>query len=222
MIFNATFGMAFIRRYKISQHLLTIKLIVIFLFMSLSQVSANVNNQSFTLNEKNVSIETIFKSIEKQSEYSFLYDKLELSKARKVSINVKDAPIENVLDICFKDQPLSYKIFEKTIVLKMKSIIQEKLMPEPIKGKVVDEKGIPIPGVTVKVNGTKKITITDQNGLFTLDASAGEVLTISNIGFVAKEVVVGNDKDYNIVLKTQSSDLNEVVVTALGITKEKR
>ncbi|WP_084153008.1 SusC/RagA family TonB-linked outer membrane protein [Pedobacter jeongneungensis] len=90
-----------------------------------------------------------------------------------------------------------------------------------IAGMVKDDAQQPIPGVSVLIKGTKKATSTDLSGRFTLDAKTGEILVVSSIGFLSQEVQV-TGANLNITLKTDSKNLNEVVVTALGIRKEKR
>ncbi|KIA91874.1 TonB-dependent receptor [Pedobacter kyungheensis] len=90
-----------------------------------------------------------------------------------------------------------------------------------ISGIVKDDAQQPIPGVSVLVKGTKKAISTDLSGRFTIDAKTGETLLLSSIGFISQEVQVSGNT-LAIILKTDSKNLNEVVVTALGIRKEKR
>lgn len=90
-----------------------------------------------------------------------------------------------------------------------------------ISGIVKDDAQQPIPGVSVLVKGTKKAISTDLSGRFTIDAKTGETLLLSSIGFISQEVQVSGNT-LTIILKTDSKNLNEVVVTALGIRKEKR
>lgn len=91
-----------------------------------------------------------------------------------------------------------------------------------IKGKVTDDTGSPIYGVNVAVKGTTKGTITDSNGDYIISAAKGSTVTFSYIGFAATNVVIGNASTVNVSLKPDASILNEVVVTALGISKEAR
>lgn len=121
MNFSIFFAPGSLIRRKPTQLILVMKLTALFLFACLCQVSASVYSQNITLRQKNVSMEVIFKSIEKQTEYVFLYDNLELQNAHNVSIDVKNVPLEQVLNLCFKNQLLTYKIFDKTIVLRKKA-----------------------------------------------------------------------------------------------------
>src|ERR1700744_2015306 len=101
----------------------------------------------------------------------------------------------------------------------MHSISSTKKAPEPVKGTVKDATGLPLPGVSVKVKGTSRGTQTGIDGPYTLDAQPGEVLVFTYVGYVTKEITVGTGDTANVVLSTDAKNLNEVVVTALGITK---
>jgi len=216
--FNAVFKI----RHIPKQLIMVMKLTTILLIATLCQVSASVYSQNITLKQKNASMELIFKSIEQQSDYVFLYDNLEVSKAQKVSINVKDASIDQVLSLCFKDQPLTYKIFDKTIVLKKKALSISSITLENITGKVLDENGSPIIGASILVKGTKIGATTDGNGNFSINANTGAILVVSYIGYSAKEVTVTGNQTYTISLQPSPTNLNDVVVTALGVKRSEK
>ena len=91
-----------------------------------------------------------------------------------------------------------------------------------ISGKVVDSKGEPIIGASVIVKGTNNGMVTNLDGYFTLNVSQGNVLIISYIGYAKKEEAIGTSTSYNIVLNDDTQALSEVVVTAMGIKKEKK
>jgi TonB-linked SusC/RagA family outer membrane protein len=96
------------------------------------------------------------------------------------------------------------------------------LKQAPVSGVVKDETGLPLPGVSVKVKGTTRGTQTDVNGNYTLDVQTGEVLVFTYVGYATKEVTVGTGDTANVVLAPDSKNLSEVVVTALGITRESK
>ena len=91
-----------------------------------------------------------------------------------------------------------------------------------IKGVVKDETGLPLPGVSVKIKGTDQGTQTDVNGQYTLDAKAGDILVFTYVGYSTKEVTVGTGDTASVILAADSKNLNEVVVTALGIKRESK
>jgi TonB-linked SusC/RagA family outer membrane protein len=89
----------------------------------------------------------------------------------------------------------------------------------PITGIVKDETGAALPGVTVLVKGTTEGTQTDINGKYTINAKPGDVLVFSYIGYTSQQVLIANGTNYDVSLAPNGKNLNEVVVTALGITK---
>jgi len=91
-----------------------------------------------------------------------------------------------------------------------------------ISGTVSDGDGIPLPGATVIVQGTTNGVSTDFDGKYTIFANVGETLSFSFIGYVAKTVVVGTSNTINVTLETDSQQLDEVIVTSLGIKREKK
>lgn len=91
-----------------------------------------------------------------------------------------------------------------------------------VTGTVTGEDGLGIPGVNVAVKGTTNGTITNVDGVYKLSVKDGDVLVYSFIGYVAQEVTVGPQASYDIVMREDVTDLDEVVVTALGIKREKK
>jgi TonB-linked SusC/RagA family outer membrane protein len=90
-----------------------------------------------------------------------------------------------------------------------------------VTGRVTDEKGNPVPGATVSVKGTSQAVVTNENGYYGIKAKKGATLTFSYIGFTPADHVV-NSASVNASITSSSKELNEVVVTALGIKKEKK
>lgn len=91
-----------------------------------------------------------------------------------------------------------------------------------VKGLVSDQNGLPLPGVSILIQGTKTASQTDYDGIYTIQASAGDVLLFSYIGIKTKSVTVGSSATLNVVLAQDAQNLNEVVVTALGIKRQKK
>ncbi|MDA8644363.1 SusC/RagA family TonB-linked outer membrane protein [Flavobacteriaceae bacterium] len=92
---------------------------------------------------------------------------------------------------------------------------------QTISGLVTDEAGVPLPGATVVVNQTNNGTTTDFDGNFSISASDGQSISISFVGYQTLSIVVGDGADYNVSLQPDSL-LDEVVVTALGLSREKK
>jgi TonB-linked SusC/RagA family outer membrane protein len=196
------------------------------LFVSL-QVSANGVAQKVTLNENKSSLEKVLKKIGHQTGYTFLYENKVLEKASPVTLKINEASLDQALTLCFKDQPLTYKIFESTVVIKEKivryALINEKILipaANIITGKVVNSAGEPLAGVSVTVKGANTGTSTDTEGNYSIDVSEKNILVFSYVGYVDKEVVIGNQKLVNVELALLNTSLNTIVVTGLGIKRE--
>ena len=185
--------------------------------------SANGYSQKVSLNETNSPLDKVFREIKKQSDYTFVYTKAQLKKANSVTVNINDASIEQVLEACFSNQPLTYTIFNKMIVIKEKEIATEivavSIPPPPvtISGKVTNDKGEPLSGATVTEKGTSNATTAKEDGSFSLTvASEKSVLIISYVGFDKQEIVVGNKNTMAVRLVQQTAALTDVVVVGYG------
>ncbi len=211
-------------RHALYKFLLVMKIITFLLIVTIMQVSASSFAQKITLNRANAPLSSIIDEIRNQSNYDFFYNKKVLKLAKSVTINVKNASLDEVLSICFKDQSLEYLITDKTVLIKSRETLPNLFNPlqvaaEKINGKVIDEKGQPVPGATVKVKGGNKVTIADISGNFVIEANQGDILVISSVGFVAQEVKVSKT-NISIVLKENTNDLEEMVVVGYGAKKK--
>ncbi|TAM94278.1 MAG: SusC/RagA family TonB-linked outer membrane protein, partial [Chitinophagaceae bacterium] len=211
--------------------LLIMKLSIILLIATGLQVAAKPGEaQTVTLSGNNIRLGKIFKEIRKQTNYQFFYKDEYLQSAKPVDIHVKDVPLKNALDICFRDQPLSYSILNnKIIVVKEKPLQYENIPPimkiedNPVSGTVTDaETKRPLTGVSIQVRGTSTGAITDAEGKFSLEVPPGAVLIISSIGYNTQEISVNGRSLINIALSASATSLRQLVVTALGLTQEKR
>lgn len=183
--------------------------------------------QQISLSMRNATLEQVFSAIRQQTGYYFLYSNDVVKKAGKVNIDVKDAAIDKVLKICLAGRQLTYKIIDQTIT------IQEKA-PEPapvnkpaadtvITGKVTDEKNNPLPGVTIAVEGSSQGAITNADGSFSLRLPSGaRALVFSFMGFTQQRVELTGATNLQVKLAESTKALSEVVVTALGIKRDKK
>ena len=183
----------------------------------------------------------VLKELNKKKGTYFLFS--EQSLGNKLVNNVKDqgAPVEKILDEILKNTGLKYtKVSDNTfVILKDKEkISNDKLQQlnftedepaapaagifDPITGRITDDKGNPLPGVSVTLKGTNRGTTTNTNGEFSIDAKKGDVLLISSIGYAEQAVTVGDTDRLGISLLPGTQQLTEVVVTALGIKKERK
>jgi TonB-linked SusC/RagA family outer membrane protein len=210
------------------------KLAGFLIFICCMQASANGFAQRVTLNEKNVPLEKVFLKLKKQTGYVFWFEDKTLQGAKKVSISIKDATIDEALEACFKDQQLSYEMIGKTIVIKPGNHQKEDTataMDLPptggIKGKIVNEAGQPLPGATLTLINLNKSFVADAAGEFYIgELSTGKYeLSVSFIGYRTTtstiEVMEGKTLDIQIKLSETANAINEVIVVGYGTQQKK-
>ena len=207
------------------------KITTILLLSACLQVAAKEGySQKITLSQNNVSLKTLFKEIEQQSDYQFFYKEKLLKNTKNVNIKVANASIEEVLALCLNDQSLTYSLIDKIIVIKKQPpVISTTKDPAPspasieVRGLVVsDSTGQPLVGASVKLKGTSTGTYTDANGNFVLQVpDEGAVLVISSIGYDPREISVTKAGMIRISLKVMAVKLTDIVVVGYT-TQEKR
>ena len=196
------------------------KLTAVILLTACLQVAATGNAQKVSLDLQNVSLEKVFKEIKKQTGFYFLYNNGELRKVGKVSVHVNNATIDEAISKSLASTGYSYRIVDKTIVLNPKEdepgLAEEKPAPPPaidIRGRVVNEKGEPVEGVTVTVKGTRIATATNANGEFVLSGvNKSAKLIFTGVNVETLEVSVNSRTDLNVSLTTKVSEMMDVAV----------
>ena len=157
----------------ITKCLLAMKLTIILLTAAFLQVSAKGNAQGITYSAKDVPIAQVFSAIKKQTSYVFFYRNDDLSRAKPVTVDLKNATLEQALELIFRDQPLSYSIKKNTIVISVKpthtstqssggTIFQEQKRLVDLVGRVLDANGTPLAGAAVVVKNSGKGVKTDE------------------------------------------------------------
>ena len=207
--------------------LLVMKFTAIILLSICLTANAGGYAQKITLSLKDASLEQVFREIKKQAPYSFVYYVEDLAKAQRVNLQVSDAGIEEVLQVCFKNQPLTYIIVDLNIVIKVKQTLVVTLStenpPNDIIGHITNEQGEPLSNANVIVKRTGQGTTTNAKGEFSLhDVKSNDVIIISYIGYKTLHITPGSKTDLMLAMEVATDELDKVVVTALGITKQKR
>ncbi|RZL15341.1 MAG: SusC/RagA family TonB-linked outer membrane protein, partial [Pedobacter sp.] len=196
------------------------KLTFILVTACLMQVSAASFAQKVTLSRKQASLVTVLSEIKKQTGYHFLYNIQVLEKASLVDISVKNNTITEALEKCFANQPLTYIIEEKTVIIKEKKIVA--LPASEIRGTVIDTVGNPIPGVRIQIKGTLTGVSSNVDGKYIITAAKGnDVLVFTSIGYQTLEVPLQGRTTINVTLREAVSQLQEMVVIGYG-TSTKR
>ena len=199
--------------------LLIMKLaIILVVFTVLQALAGTVLSQTsaLTLNVKQTKVENILLQIENQSNYVFLYNKDLIDVEKIASINVKEASVDEVLNILFEGSNINYKLVGRQIVLSPSFSSQQK----KVTGKVTDNKGEPLPGVSISVKGTTYGTITSVEGTYELNkVEEGSTLLFSFVGMVSQEIKVQGKSSVNVILEEETKGLDEVIVIGYGTAK---
>ena len=206
---------------------LIMKTAFVFLFVTLVQASGSVYSQNtkLTINMRNVTIEQVIKEIKKNSEFDFVFDYDLIERVKAVSIDAKNAGIEEILDECLKETNLNFKIDDKVIMLLPTTEQQVVVVVKDdekitIRGTVTDRGGEAIIGANVYIKGTTIGTITDINGEYTIDVEKDNIIVFSFIGMISHEEVVTGKRVLIIELKADVSELDDIVVVGFGSQKK--
>lgn len=187
---------------------------------ALTASASGFSQNKVNLKLSEIALSEAISKIEAQTSYRFLYNANLQRVNDKISVNLSDASIEAAMAALLKGTDLSYQVLDnKLIVIKSASAAMADIQ---ISGKVVDEKGEELVGVSVKVKGTTKGVSTDINGNFKLTVPDNGTLVVTYIGYETKEVPVKGQKTFKVTLKSSSSALDEVVVNIGFGTVKKR
>ncbi len=186
--------------------------------------TASAQSVPVTLRVSDAPLEQVLSAIEKQTTYLFVYDK-NVDVARRVSIDVKDTPLNNVLNTLFQSSDIAYAVENTSIVLSQKAPAAQPGQPVTVTGKVVDASGMPVIGAAVIIKGTTIGTSTGVDGDFSLQGpppSADAVLEINYLGYEPIAQAVGSRTNITFTLRESAVDVDAVVVTALGIKRSEK
>lgn len=203
---------------------LTVLMLTVF-FLQASSIA-----QTVTLSVKNVPIETIFKTIKKQTGFTFLGKTALLKKGNKVTVTLKEVDLKEALDACFRDQPFTWSIEGRIISILPKPVepvekprnSYDGLLKIDVRGRVMNDKGEPAAGVTVTVKGTATATATDADGNFMLagiDSKA--TLIITGVTIETYELKVNDRAILKVTVQQKTNELDQAVVIAYGTTTKR-
>ncbi len=205
------------------------RLTAILVFMASLQLTAKSYSQTVTWSGTAVSLEKLFGDLEKQTGYVFFFNYDLLKDSRSVTLQVNHAPFKDVLKIIFKDQPFDYLIKKKTIFITRKSDLADLQSvnntndPPPVEvtGRVVDEKGSPVGGATITVEGTQIAVAATGAGEFSIAVPEDKrVLLISSVGYEDVKVVIPASHIVHVLLRVKASNIEDVVYIGYGTVKK--
>jgi PPE-repeat protein len=204
------------------------KITAILLLISLSHVMAKSYAQTVQLsvNYQNTKIDKVFEDLEQKTSFSFLYREADLDSEKAITYRANNQELFQILEDVLNNSNLQYKINDQLVIILPSKDQNNRQANQAfkVKGKVTDMHGEPLPGVNVfeqqiPTNGV----ITNINGEYEISLSSSDALIVfSYIGFEKQEIQTSGRKTIDIVLLDESTGLNEVVVTALGMKREKK
>ena len=196
---------------------LTMKLLFCFLLIGFSTVYGNAFSQvkiSISVNE--VSLQEVFEKLTEQTGYHFVYSNEMLQRTGKVSVDMQDCDLGQIMAVCLKNTGLWYRLEDNIIVISPKfrqpDVPQKKIT---LTGNVKDKEGRPLPGVTILLKGSAVGVVSDVDGNFTLTVpeESGLTLVFSFVGMKTQEVVLSGQQVLHIVMLEDVSQMEEVTVT---------
>lgn len=205
-------------RRRLKKIFLIMNFLTAFLLCALLQVSAaGFGQQRFTLHYEQVAVEKLFERMESGSNFRFLYNDKAL-KEKMVSLNVTNATLEEIMDNYLPG--LQYKVMDNGLVVIAPR--EEILRDNKLKGKVVNEQGQALPGVSIRIKGTTMGAVTGADGSFELQVPADATLVFTYIGFLSREIKYTGQESLTVALTQDNGGLNEVVVVGYGTQKREQ
>lgn len=208
------------------------KLAAIVLLVSCLHLSAASFSQTISIKAEKKPLAEVLSVIKDQTDFKVVYNNRFVNAFGNVSVTANNMPLERFLKEILKETDLVYVIKEKSIFIKKEEKDYKKETPADVKelkqkivttGKVVDEKGVPLPGVSVNVKGTKLGTVTTSEGIYSIELPENSSeLVFTYIGFTTKTIVIKDNKFITVVLYPLVSDLENVVVVGYGSTSQEK
>ena len=206
------------RDYPVFKIDLKLKLTTLLFLVVIFNLKASTYAQTkVSLDLKDATVEKVIEAIEQKTDFRFIYNVSDIDLDRSISIKVKEQPIGLVLEKLFKSKGVNYKISGTQIILKKEALAaQVGYMQQVIRGRVVEENGLPLPGANVLEEGTTNAVVTDFDGNFEISASRPDaILIISFVGYTQQRLAAGQVPAV-ITLQPDVNELQEVVVIGYG------
>ncbi len=209
---------------------LTLKMKISLFFTLLTALTIRANgysqNTKLSLQMENVTVLEVIDKIESETEFKFIFNTNAVDLERKVTIKLKEKKVEEILNILFYNSQTTFEVSNHKILLKKNLTISSdqkndeaaliEAQETEVIGKVLNEKGDPLPGASVLEKGTSNGVITDFDGNFSINISnSNAILVISYLGFKTKEVTISlPSKPLKVLLIEEGFSLKDIVVTA--------
>jgi TonB-linked SusC/RagA family outer membrane protein len=217
---------------KAKKLILTMKLTVFILFLTLMQVSATVYSQAtkFSFRAENKQVVEVLRQIEENSDFRFFFLREQVDVERKVTVTAREATVEQILEELFRGEPVSYEFANEALIVLTRSdnplgsvsgYMEGNMLQPAVSGTVTDETGLPLPGVTVLVKGTTQGTVTNADGNYSLtNIPEDATLVFSFVGMLTREIEVGNQTTIDVTMEVDAIGIEEVVAIGYGVQKK--
>jgi len=205
------------------------RLICILTLVFTLQLSASVwsQNTAMSISLKNSTLQELFTQIEKNSTYRFFYNNDEIDVNQHISVDVTEKTVGKILSIALEGTPYSFREMDNKLILIERTGVPSSLpgsnhQQKSVSGKVTDNTGAGLPGVSVVVKGTTNGTITDSNGNYSINnLPTNALLQFSFVGMKSQDVAVAGKTNINVVLEEEAIGIDEVVAIGYGVQKKK-
>lgn len=186
--------------------------------------------QQSVIEPEKASFKDIFNKIEEQTTLVFIYNNNDVDEQKRTDVRALSEPVDLLLERLLKNTDLTYIVDTKYVILKRKNAVGKdeslsvgavKQDPKKITGQVIDINGDPLVGATVSVKGsTTNSTMTDADGNFALNVPDNATIVVTYLGFLPREIALGNQTNLMVTMEEDSKTLDEVLV--VGFAKQKK
>lgn len=222
------FNQLYFKIMKISTMVCLLTFTGVFTLLAKSSCAQNMNAIMISLNEENSTLDAVLAHIEKLSTFHFVYQSDQIKGQKVAQFKAEQGSIERILTRLLVPRGFMFKQLGENIIIEVANENQKRLNQVPsvdeqltIKGKVTDEKGEGLPGVTVMVKESRQMTSSQSDGSYGIRAAAGQTLIFSYLGYKKVEQTIGNATTINITLESESNLLSDVVVVGYGTQNRK-
>jgi TonB-linked SusC/RagA family outer membrane protein len=213
--------------YLLSRYFLYGFTLQLFLFNIVLALSAKDQYQSIdevnvNINEKEMTLGRFLQIVERQTDFSFSFDKKDVNKSVSLILSTGNSSVESILKEVASQTSLGFRQVNNQIDIRLVKTVDKTVAAEvdrTVKGVIKDEEGQPLPGATISVQGTTTGTVSDLDGSYSLTVPEGSVLVFSYIGYEAQTISVGNQSVIDVTLQMDASSLEEVIVVGYGTQK---
>ena len=172
-----------------------------------------------SINLKNGTVEKVIDSIEKQTDYLFVYNKNDIDLTREVTVDIENHSVAEVLSEIFDKTNIIYAMEGSSIMLMTRSAVQQQ--GKTISGKITDRSGTAVPGATIIVKGTTLGVTSNSDGSFSLSVPENsQTLSISFVGMKLQEIAIGKKSSFTVILEEETIGLDEIVAVGYGVQKK--